>query len=44
MTIEPGHAMIGLSLGPITGELVAQIIAGEEPWIPLDLLSPNRYA
>jgi D-amino-acid dehydrogenase len=44
VTIAAGHAMIGLSLGPITGELVAQIIAGEEPSHPLDLLSPNRYA
>jgi D-amino-acid dehydrogenase len=39
-----GHAMMGLSLGPITGRLIAQILSGEPPSIPLDLLSPDRYA
>ena len=39
-----GHAMMGMSLGPITGTLVAKIITGEQPAIPLDLLSPDRYA
>ena len=33
-----------LSLGPITGKLVAQTLAGETPAIPLDMLSPDRYA
>jgi D-amino-acid dehydrogenase len=39
-----GHAMMGLSLGPITGRLIAQILCGEPPSIPLNLLSPDRYA
>lgn len=41
--VATGHAMMGLSLGPITGKLIAQGIAGEScPW-DLSLLSPDRY-
>ena len=39
-----GHAMMGMSLGPITGRLVAEIVAGDPPSLPLDLLNPDRYA
>jgi glycine/D-amino acid oxidase-like deaminating enzyme len=36
--------MLGMSLGPITGRLAGQVIAGETPDLPLNLLSPDRYA
>ena len=36
--------MMGMSLGPITGELVADILSGSTPSIPLTALSPDRYA
>jgi D-amino-acid dehydrogenase len=39
-----GHAMMGLSLGPITGSLVSQIVEGHSPDFPMSLLSPERYA
>lgn len=39
-----GHAMMGMSLGPITGQLVAEIVAGEPSSLPLELLNPDRYA
>ncbi len=39
-----GHAMMGLSLAPITGKLVAELLSGEAPAIPLGALSPDRYA
>jgi D-amino-acid dehydrogenase len=39
-----GHAMMGLSMGPITGALVAELISGEPPSVPLAALSPDRYA
>ena len=42
--IATGHAMMGLSLAPITGKLLAQSLVGEEPSIALDLVSPDRYA
>lgn len=43
LTVAAGHAMMGMSLGPISGKLVAQLISGETPSIPLQLLSPDRY-
>ena len=39
-----GHGMMGMSLGPISGEIVAQVVAGEPTAVPLDLMSPDRYA
>ena len=36
-------AMMGLSLGPITGKLMAEILSDEKPSIDLTLLSPDRY-
>ncbi|MFM8469353.1 MAG: NAD(P)/FAD-dependent oxidoreductase [Limisphaerales bacterium] len=44
LSVATGHAMMGLSLGPITGKLMAQILSGEPPEFDLSLLSPDRYA
>ncbi len=44
LSIATGHAMMGLSLGPITGKLVAEALSGEQPSADLALLSPDRYA
>ena len=41
--VAAGHAMVGLSLGPITGKLVSQIVCGEDPDIDLSLMQPERY-
>jgi glycine/D-amino acid oxidase-like deaminating enzyme len=35
--------MLGISLGPITGQLIAQILSGERPELDLTLLSPDRF-
>lgn len=43
VTIAAGHAMMGLSLGPITGQIVAGLLDGEPSRIDLTLLSPDRY-
>ncbi|NDB76001.1 MAG: FAD-dependent oxidoreductase [Verrucomicrobia bacterium] len=43
LSFATGHAMMGLSLGPITGKLMAQILSGEAPQFDLSLLSPDRY-
>ena len=43
LTLATGHAMMGMSLAPITGQLVAQIISGDRPALDLNLLSPDRY-
>ncbi len=39
-----GHAMMGLSLAPITGQLVAEILSGEKPSIAIDSLRPDRFS
>src|SRR5258707_1092884 len=39
LVIATGHAMLGLSLAPITGRLVAGILARELPEFDLTLLS-----
>jgi D-amino-acid dehydrogenase len=44
LSIGAGHAMMGMSLGPVTGQLIAEILAGETPRIDLTQLSPDRYA
>ncbi len=44
LSCATGHSMMGLSLGPITGKLMSQILAGESPEIASQALSPNRYA
>lgn len=43
LIVATGHAMLGLSLGPITGQTVAQFIDGKSPGISSPLLSPDRY-
>ena len=38
-----GHAMLGISLCPITGKLVCDIVSGNEPDSDMRMLSPNRF-
>ena len=42
--IATGHAMMGLSLGPITGHLMANILCNEYNELPLDALFPGRFS
>ena len=42
--VATGHAMMGLSLGPITGKLVSEILSGERPNLDISLLDANRYS
>jgi D-amino-acid dehydrogenase len=43
LVVATGHAMMGITLGPITGKLTADILCGEKPGLDLALLSPDRY-
>ncbi len=43
LVVATGHAMLGLSLGPVTGRLVSELLAGDRPSFDLGLLSPDRY-
>jgi D-amino-acid dehydrogenase len=44
LVIATGHAMMGISLSPITGKLVSEIVSGEKSSFDLSLFSPDRYA
>ena len=43
LAVATGHAMMGLSMGPITGKLIAEQLSGERPSVDLTALSPDRY-
>jgi D-amino-acid dehydrogenase len=43
LSTATGHAMMGLSLGPISGQLMAEVLSGEKPSIDISALSPDRY-
>lgn len=43
LTIATGHGMMGLSLGPATGKLVSQIIAGERTEMDVSAFDVNRF-
>ena len=43
LLVAAGHAMMGVTLGPVTGRIVADLLAGETPPFDLALLSPDRY-
>jgi len=43
LVVATGHAMLGITLGPVTGKLSAELLAGERPSLDLSLLSPERF-
>ena len=43
LIVAAGHAMVGMSLGPLTGKVVAQLAADEPPLVDLRLLEPHRF-
>jgi D-amino-acid dehydrogenase len=44
LSAATGHAMMGVSLAPITGKLIGELLSGERPSCAIDALSPDRYA
>lgn len=43
LTVATGHGMMGVSLGPATGKLVAELINGEQLSMDIEPFSANRY-
>jgi D-amino-acid dehydrogenase len=43
LILATGHAMLGVSLGPITGELVAQLAGEQTPTVDLTALRVERF-
>jgi D-amino-acid dehydrogenase len=44
LSTASGHAMMGVSLAPITGKLMAELISGEQPSCSIAALRPDRYS
>ena len=43
LVIAAGHAMLGMSLGPVTGKLVSQLICGESTALEMAPFDLNRF-
>ncbi len=44
VVVATGHGMMGLSLGPATGKLVADVIAGNLPEVAMAPFAPGRFS
>jgi D-amino-acid dehydrogenase len=44
LVVATGHAMMGLSLAPVTGKLVAEILTNRPSSIALEALAPDRFS
>ncbi|MEN9547205.1 MAG: hypothetical protein RLZZ356_1937, partial [Verrucomicrobiota bacterium] len=44
LSLATGHGMMGISLAPITGQLIADTLTGARPRFDLTLLSPDRHS
>jgi D-amino-acid dehydrogenase len=44
LTLATGHAMMGLSLAPATGKIIADVLCSEPSPVALELMSPDRFA
>jgi len=42
LSLATGHAMLGLSLGPVTGELIADVLSDASLRFDISMLSPDR--
>ena len=43
LIVATGHAMMGLSLGPVSGRLVADLLEGTEPFRPIGRMAVGRF-
>jgi D-amino-acid dehydrogenase len=43
LVVNTGHAMMGLSLAPVSGRLAADLIAGDVPFRPIEAMAPGRF-
>ena len=43
LVVNCGHAMMGLSLAPVSGRLAADLLAGDVPFRPIEALAPDRF-
>jgi glycine oxidase len=44
LVVATGHYRSGILLGPLTGELLADLILDKKPAFPLEAFSPDRFS
>jgi D-amino-acid dehydrogenase len=44
LILATGHAMLGVTMGPVTGQLVSNIISGDKMSTDISLLDVDRYS
>lgn len=44
LVVAAGHGMLGMTLGPITGKLVCQLVCSETPMLDVAALGPDRFS
>jgi D-amino-acid dehydrogenase len=42
--IAGGHAMMGLSLGPASGKIIADMVNGKKAEVAIDVFHPERFS
>ena len=43
LVVATGHAMLGVSMGPITGKLVSQIVSEQQPSLDIEAFDVDRF-
>ena len=43
LSINTGHAIMGMSLAPVSGQLITKSLTTFSPCLDLDLLKPERF-
>lgn len=43
LVVATGHAMLGVTLAPVTGEIVASLLSGDRPVHPAEPFAPSRF-
>jgi D-amino-acid dehydrogenase len=44
LSAATGHAMMGVSLAPVTGRLMAEVLSDEPPFLDITALRPDRFS
>jgi len=44
VVVATGHGMLGFTLAPVTGRIVAQLVTGAEPQLDLTPFEPGRFS
>ena len=44
LIVATGHSMMGMSLGPVSDRIVADLASGEDPGFAMAPLDPERFA